>query len=173
MTILRQLLCLKASLKDGWLVINAVTTYVVKWMAASSHVSPDTQPEVSAPMETKEMYKIDFENWLAENILNRPYSKQALWQIARPCHPEPRLQQTIDTEKCHEIQGRRRCVKRGDSVLNEFCLCRKHSIYREEYTYEEATLLHYEAATMIGSLNRFALRLNLLNQFRHCREGPV
>ena len=57
------------TLKDGWLVINAVTTYVVQMDGGKFTSLGGYTTEFSAD-GNKEMYKIDFENWLAENILN-------------------------------------------------------------------------------------------------------
>ena len=57
------------TLKDGWLVINAVTTYVVQMDGGKLTSLGGYTTEFSAD-GNKEMYKIDFENWLAENILN-------------------------------------------------------------------------------------------------------
>ena len=49
--------------------INAVTTYVVQMDGGKFTSLGGYTTEFSAD-GNKEMYKIDFENWLAENILN-------------------------------------------------------------------------------------------------------
>ena len=54
--------------KDGWLVINAVTTYVVQ-MDGGNFTSLGGYTTAGAADGNKEMYKLDFENWRAENIL--------------------------------------------------------------------------------------------------------
>ena len=51
------------------MVINAVTTYVVQMDGGKFTSLGGYTTEFSAD-GNKEMYKIDFENWLAENILN-------------------------------------------------------------------------------------------------------